>query len=312
MAFIDIQDLHYRYENGFQALNGLELHIEQGEIFGFLGPNGAGKTTTFKILVGLLEPTRGQALINGRQIGHQERDIYRAVGFMPDQTDLYDDFTVREFLRFFGLCHSMSEARLQARTAELLTRFRLTEKRDELMGTLSKGQKQKACIMRTMIHDPDVLILDEPASGLDPFSRSLLSGVLRDEGRRGKTLVISSHILPELADLCHTVGIIDRGSLVEYGRVRELLVKFQNPVNTYRIEIVERMDQAQRALHGVSDTELHGFWTETDTVLMVEYNGDRHQVANLLEMLISSGARVTGFEKVNKDIQTIYNEILSE
>lgn len=312
MAFIEIQDLHYQYENGFKALNGLDLEIEQGEIFGFLGPNGAGKTTTFKILVGLLEPTQGQALINGCQIGHQEREVYRTVGFMPDMTDLYDDFTVWEFLRFFGLCHSMTDKQINDRCDELLERFRLTEKRDELMGTLSKGQKQKACIMRTMIHDPDVLILDEPASGLDPFSRSLLTAVLREEGQQGKTVVISSHILPELADLCRSIGILYQGRLIEQGRVSELIAKYQNPVATYKIEVLERMDLAQKTLRGIDDNELRGVRKLSEKTLMIEYSGDAHKVANLVEMLVKSDVRITGFEKVEKDVQTIYNEILNE
>jgi ABC-2 type transport system ATP-binding protein len=310
MALIAIHDLHFRYENGFSALNGLDLDIAQGEIFGFLGPNGAGKTTTFKVLVGLLEPTQGQALINGRQIGHQEREVYHTVGFMPDLTDLYDDFTVNEFLRFFGLCHGMSEPQLNARMDELLTRFRLTEKRVELMGTLSKGQKQKACIMRTMIHDPAILLLDEPASGLDPFSRSLLHNVLREEQQRGKTIMISSHILPELADLCTTVGIMYQGRLVEQGRVGELLAKYQNPAATYKLRIIERLELAQQVLHRLDD--LQGIRQLSAETLLIEYNGDPQQVANLIEMLVKSGVRITGFEKVNKDIQTIYNEILNE
>ncbi len=312
MAFIEIQDLHYQYENGFQALKGLNLQIQRGEIFGFLGPNGAGKTTTFKILVGLLEPTQGKALIDGKQIGHQERSIYRTVGFMPDMTDLYDDFTVREFLRFFGLCHEMTDKQISDRCDELLHRFRLTEKRHELMGTLSKGQKQKACIMRTMIHDPDVLLLDEPASGLDPFSRKLLTDVLRDEGKCGKTILISSHILPELADLCSSVGIIYQGKVIERGRVKELLAKYQNPVAIYHVKILERMDQAIKTLRGLSEEELQGYQSLSDDLLHIEYGGDIHQVANLVEMLVKSGVRITGFEKVNKDIQTVYNEILSE
>ncbi len=312
MAFIEIQDLHYQYENGFEALRGFNLRIEQGAIFGFLGPNGAGKTTTFKILVGLLEPTSGQALIDGKQIGHQERNVYRTVGFMPDMTDLYDDFTVWEFLRFFGLCHEMTDKQINDRCDELLQRFRLTEKRHEMMGTLSKGQKQKACIMRTMIHDPDVLILDEPASGLDPFSRKLLTDVLRAEGQRGKTVLISSHILPELADLCNSVGIIYQGKVIERGRVNELIYKYQNSVAMYKVKVLERMEQAIKTLRGVSEEELQGFWIISDDTLMIEYGGDIHQVANLVEMLVKSGVRITGFEKVDKDIQTIYNEILNE
>jgi ABC-2 type transport system ATP-binding protein len=163
-----------------------------------------------------------------------------------------------------------------------------------------------------MIHDPEVLILDEPASGLDPFSRTLLTTVLRKEGQRGKTVIISSHILPELADLCNSVGIIYQGRLIEHGRVGELIAKYQNPIATYKIQVLERIDIAQKTLRGIDDNKLQGVWNLSDRTLMIEYNGDAHQVANLLEMLVKSGVRITGFEKANKDIQTIYNEILDE
>ncbi len=312
MAYIEIKDLHYTYENGLVALDGLSLEIEKGEIFGLLGPNGAGKTTLFKILVGVLEATQGKALIDGRQIKDQEREVYKTVGFMPDVTDAYANYTVEEFLRFFGLCHSMSDERIKERINELLKRFKLKEKRDQLLRTLSTGQKQKAYIIRTMIHDPEVLILDEPASGLDPHSRKLLMSVLRDLGQQGKTIVISSHILPELTDLCNTIGILYRGKLIEYGRVAELIAKHQNRVSEYKIDVVERMDIAMKHLGTIHSDQLHSFQKLSEKRLLIEYDGDEHNVSNLLEMLIKSGARISGFEKVEKDIETIYGEILNE
>ncbi len=312
MAYIEIKDLHYTYENGFEALKGLNLSIEEGETYGFLGPNGAGKTTTFKILVGLLNPTQGQAQINGRQIGTQEREIYKTVGFMPDMTGFYNDFTIREFLRFFGLCHGMKDKEINGRIKDLLNRFKLIEKENELLGTLSKGQKQKAFIMRTMINDPDVLILDEPASGLDPNSRRLLISILREEGKQGKTIVISSHILPELENLCTSIGILYKGKLIEHGRVGELIAKYQNPVATYQINILEGMDFAQRILQGIDNDKLHGFKILSEKILEIEYNGDEHEIANLLEMLVKGSVRITCFEMVEKDIETIYGEILNE
>ncbi|MCP4393517.1 MAG: ATP-binding cassette domain-containing protein [Alphaproteobacteria bacterium] len=188
----------------------------------------------------------------------------------------------------------------------------MIEKENELLGTLSKGQKQKACIMRAMIHDPKVLILDEPASGLDPNSRRLLISILREQGKQGKTIVISSHILPELANLCTSIGIIYEGKLVEHGRVSELIAKYQNPVATYQINVLEGMDFALRILQSIDNDKLHSFKTLSEKILDIEYNGDDHEVANLLEMLVKGGVRITCFEMVKKDIETIYGEILNE
>ncbi|MCP4111962.1 MAG: ABC transporter ATP-binding protein [Desulfobacteraceae bacterium] len=312
MAYIKIKDLHYTYENGLVALDGLSLEIGKGEIFGLLGPNGAGKTTLFKILVGVLEATQGKALIDGRQIKDQEREVYKNIGFMPDVTDAYGNYTVEEFLRFFGLCHSMSDEKIRERTDELLQKFKLEEKRDQLLRTLSTGQKQKAYIIRTMIHDPEVLILDEPASGLDPHSRKLLMSALRELGEQGKTIVISSHILRELADLCNAIGILYQGKLIEYGRVAELISKYQNPVSAYQIDVVEKMDIAMKHLGTIHSDQLHSFQELSEKSLLIEYDGDEHNVSNLLEILIKSGTRISGFEKVEKDIETIYGEILNE
>ena len=215
MSYVELKNIHFEYEVGSKTLNGINLKINEGEIFGFLGPNGAGKTTTFEVLVGLLNPSQGKVLIKGREIRYEEREIYNEVGYMPAVPDIYDDFTVLEFLQFFGRCHGMSELQIKERCDELLDQFGLLDKCQAKLGNLSTGQKQSVYLIRAMIHDPVLLLLDEPASGLDPGNRKRFWEIMEQEKERGKTIVISSHILPELAHFCKSVGIIKNGRLIE-------------------------------------------------------------------------------------------------
>ncbi len=312
MAFIEIQDLHYQYKDGTVALNGLNLQIGKGEIFGFLGPNGAGKTTTLNLLVGLLDSNQGRILIHGQQMNNQEREIYRKIGFMPEVKDSYDKYSVKRFLQFFGRCHDMTDKEIDLKCNNLLQIFNLTEKQDKLLGNLSKGEKQKVYFLRTIIHDPDILILDEPANGLDAGSRIFLNKLLKDAKNIGKTIIISSHILREIEDLCTSIGIIDRGKLVEYGRINELIVKHQNPIATYKIHILEGLNTAKKVLNSLNENELQRVQSSSDKkILEIDYSGDEHQVANLLEMFVESGVRISSFERMKKDIETIYGEILN-
>jgi ABC-2 type transport system ATP-binding protein len=312
MAYVELQDVHFEYKAGDKILNGINLKIEEGEIFGFLGPNGAGKTTTFNVLVGLLNPTQGKALIKNREIRHEERDIYQEIGYMPAVPDIYDDFTVLEFLQFFGRCHAMTERQIEEKCDELLKRFHLLDKRDELLKHLSTGQKQSVYLIRAMIHDPPLLILDEPASGLDPNNRIRFWRIMEQERKQGKTIIISSHILKELADFCTSVGILKAGKLIEQGRVEELSVKYQNPEKTYKIKVLEKMDCALQVLNGLHSDDLNGFRQVSAELLEIQYKGSDEEIANLLEMLVKSGARITSFEQFQKDIEKIYKEIVGE
>ncbi len=313
MAYIEINNLHYEYENGYKALNGLSLKIEKGDIFGFLGPNGAGKTTTFKLLLGLIEPDKGNAFIDGKQIRLKQRELYKFIGYMSEVPNSYDEFTVEKFLHFIGMCHSMNDKDIKERCDYLFSALELNDKRDQLIGNLSTGQKQKTYIIRALLHDPDVLILDEPASGLDPNSRKNLMSLLIEEKKRGKTIIISSHILPELADLCTSIAIIYEGRLIEKGYVSELIAKYQNPVSTYKIYVLEKMDIAMKLLQSYDGDELQGgFRKLSENTLIIDFKGDDHKIANILEMFIKIGVRITRFEKIEKDIETIYGEIINE
>jgi ABC-2 type transport system ATP-binding protein len=201
------------------ALNNLHLNIEEGECFGYIGPNGAGKTTTIKILATLLQPTWGEARVCGHVVGYQSRLIRPMIGYVPDFFGAYNDMVVQEYLEFFASAYGITGKERTKIVGDILD---LTYKRDAMVDSLSRGMKQRLSIARVLLHDPKVLLLDEPASGLDPRARIEIRELLKELHRMGKTIVISSHILHELAELCSTVGIIERGELLFHGSVKEI------------------------------------------------------------------------------------------
>jgi ABC-2 type transport system ATP-binding protein len=221
---IETVDLTKKYGD-FVALDSLDLKLERGDLFGFIGPNGAGKTTTIRILATLLAPTWGEAYVCGYSVHTHPREIRRAIGYMPDIFGVYDDMRVREYLEFFAAAYRIDgPARRQVaeRSLELVD---LGSKRDELVTSLSRGMTQRLGLARVLLHDPEVLLLDEPASGLDPRARIEMRNLLKRLQSMGKTILVSSHILPELADICNRVGIIEYGKLLACGGVQELLAQ---------------------------------------------------------------------------------------
>ncbi len=206
-----------------RALDGLSFDVAQGEIFGFVGPNGAGKTTSMRILAALMSPSSGVAVVDGVDVvAHPER-VRTRIGYMPDFFGVYDQLTVAEYLAFYATCYRVPRARVQRTVSDLLELIGLPEKRDAAVDTLSRGMKQRLCLARALVHDPAVLLLDEPASGLDPRARVEMRELLRELQAMGKTIVVSSHILPELAEMCTVFGIIDRGRMVATGPLESLL-----------------------------------------------------------------------------------------
>ncbi len=203
------------------ALNNLHLNIEEGECFGYIGPNGAGKTTTIRILATLLRPTWGEARVCGHVVGYESRKIRPLIGYVPDFFGAYEDMVVQEYLEFFAAAYNITGKKRQQIVGDVLELTDLTYKRDGLVDSLSRGMKQRLSIARVLLHDPRVLLLDEPASGLDPRARIEIRELLKELHRMGKTIIISSHILPELADLCTSIGILERGEMIFQGSVTE-------------------------------------------------------------------------------------------
>ncbi len=243
---IETVDLTKKYGDFF-ALESLDLKLEQGDLFGFIGPNGAGKTTTIRILSTLLSPTWGEAYVCGHSIYTHPREIRRAIGYMPDIFGVYDDMRVIEYLEFFAAAYRIdgpARRRVAERTLELVD---LVSKRDELVTSLSRGMTQRLGLARVLLHDPQVLLLDEPASGLDPRARIEMRNLLKRLQGMGKTVLVSSHILPELADICNRVGIIEYGRLLACGDVQDLLARVRGRP-TMRIRVVGAPEAAAKTL----------------------------------------------------------------
>ncbi len=229
------------------ALNGLHLSIEEAECFGYIGPNGAGKTTTIRILSTLLQPTWGEAKVCGHTVGYESRLIRPMIGYVPDFFGAYEDMVVQEYLEFFAAAYNIHGDERARVVGDVLELTDLTYKRDALVDSLSRGMKQRLSVARVLLHDPKVLFLDEPASGLDPRARIEMRELLKELRRMGKTIIISSHILHELAELCTTVGIIERGELLFKGTIDEIVKKTKS---TSRIEVrvVAHQDKANQVL----------------------------------------------------------------
>ena len=243
---IETIDLTKKYGDFF-ALESLDLKLEQGDLFGFIGPNGAGKTTTIRILSTLLSPTWGETYVCGYSIYTHPREIRRAIGYMPDIFGVYDDMRVIEYLEFFAAAYRIdgpARRRVAERSLELVD---LVSKRDELVTSLSRGMTQRLGLARVLLHDPQVLLLDEPASGLDPRARIEMRNLLKQLQGMGKTILVSSHILPELADICNRVGIIEYGRLLACGDVQDLLARVRGRP-TVRIRVVGSPEAAAKAL----------------------------------------------------------------
>jgi ABC-2 type transport system ATP-binding protein len=231
------------------ALDKLNLTIDRGDIYGFIGPNGAGKTTTIRILATLLRPTSGQAFVCGYSVNGQAKHIRRKIGYVPDEFGIYEDMTVTEYLEFFAALYEIGGKERGRVIHDVLELTDLAYKKDAQVDSLSRGMRQRLALARVLLHDPEVLLLDEPASGLDPRARIEIRELLKELRSMGKTILISSHILSELAELCNKVGIIERGQLLFSGPVQEILAKVRSH-DVVQLKVREGTEQAIAALRG--------------------------------------------------------------
>jgi ABC-2 type transport system ATP-binding protein len=252
---IEIKHLRKEYREGNKpkvALNDLCLELEQGDIFGFIGPNGAGKTTTIKMLATLLIPTAGTASINGIDVVRNPEQIRSIVGYMPDFFGVYDDIKVWEYLDFFAAAYRLPKAKRPSVIENVLALTDLTEKRESYVESLSRGMKQRLCLAKTLVHDPLVMLLDEPASGLDPRARIEIRELLKELQSMGKTIIVSSHILPEMEEFCNKIGIIEQGELIVAGDVNTIARQVRGQ-HTIDISIVDELERAHAILSGMTD-----------------------------------------------------------
>jgi len=302
---IQIDNLRKRYGK-MEALKGLSLEIGKGQVFGFVGPNGAGKSTTMLILATLLEPTSGKAYVGGFDVVKQPREVRKLIGYMPDFFGVYDNVTAEEYLDFYASNYDISPQERKEIIPQLLELVSLSHKRDAFVDSLSRGMKQRLGLARSLVHNPDVLILDEPASGLDPRARIELREILKELRNMGKTIIISSHILPELAEMCDVIGIIEGGELVATGSVDEIYAKMQG----YKVLKVRMLDQWEEAATMLSRHDKVTSVKKDGNLLLADFTGtDEEQVA-LLQLLAATGLPMASFAEGEGNLEEIFLEIV--
>lgn len=281
------------------AIRDIDLDLGQGDLFGFIGPNGAGKTTTMRIVATLLEPTEGEAYVCDYSIYTHPKEIRRLVGFMPDFFGVYDDMTVIEYLEFFAAAYRIGPQARRKRCNEMLDIVDLDFKRDAYANTLSRGQTQRLGLARTLLHDPAVLLLDEPLSGLDPRARIEMRALMRRLGAMGKTIIVSSHILPELADVCNKVGIIDSGKMIACDDVASI-IKRVSPNTTLLIDLVKPQDSA-KAIDTISAVPMVDHVAVDGARLKVTLKPGVEDYSSLSMLLATQGIPFTKFaaEEIN-------------
>ncbi len=298
---IETHDLTKVYGDLY-AVNRVNLKLERGDVFGFIGPNGAGKTTTMRILATLLNPTFGEAYVCGYSIYTNPREIRRLIGFMPDFFGVYDDMTVMEYLEFFAAAYRIRPPKRRKICEEVLELVDLAFKRDALVTSLSRGMTQRLGLARVLLHDPQVLLLDEPASGLDPPDRIELRGLLKELRNMGKTILVSSHILPELADICNKIGIIERGEMLVQGDVTEVMAKVRGNV-VLQVAVAEDLDRAARILDDHQDVDSVD---QKDGVLEVVLREGVSDYTFIPELLLQNGLKLRMLREQEISLETAF------
>ncbi|KAB2337476.1 ABC transporter ATP-binding protein [Cytobacillus depressus] len=303
---IEIIELTKKYGN-FTALNSLSLQIEKGTVFGFVGQNGAGKSTTFSILATLLAPTSGTAYINGFNVQKEPKKVRRQLGYMPDFFGVYDQLKTVEYLHFYGASYGIPAYEREKLIPQLLDLVNLSHKQDSYVDLLSRGMKQRLCLARSLIHDPEVLILDEPASGLDPRARVEMREILKELKNMGKTILISSHILPELAEMCDTLGIIDQGRLIAEGSVSEIQARLKGE----KLIIVKAHGDFSKAIAFFEDDLNVSKLTkgEEENALQFIFRGSDLEQSELLKKAILNNIAISSFSEIESNLEDVFMEI---
>jgi ABC-2 type transport system ATP-binding protein len=315
VPIVETRGLVKRYDDQL-AVAGIDLVVGPGEIFGLVGPNGAGKTTTMKILATLLAPTAGEAFVTGIPVVADPVEVRRRIGYMPDFYGVYDDLRVWEYLDFFARCYDVPARRRAPMISELLEIVGLSDKRDAYVEALSRGMRQRLCLAHTLVHDPALLILDEPASGLDPRARVEMREILRELRGMGKTILVSSHILPELAEMCTGVAIIDHGRVLRSGTIHEIERSLRANAQL-RIELLGDPDAIEAARAWLAADPRIGDIIEvvgsgTATALEASFDGPADAQADLLRSMVEAGHRVVGFSQAISDLEEIFLRVTGQ
>ena len=301
---VEIKGLN-KFYGKFIALNNLDLHIDKGELFGFVGPNGAGKTTTMKILSGLLKASGGEAYVAGIDAIRQSTELKAMIGYMPDFFGVYDNLKAIEYMEFYASIYGMYGKQATSYCMELMDLVHLSDKANFYVDSLSRGMKQRLCLARSLVHNPQLLILDEPASGLDPRARFEMKGILKNLHEIDKTIIISSHILSELAEMCNSIGIMDHGKLVEAGNIEDVMEHVFGG-NRIVVSVHGEMEPAVRMLkehpqirvESVGEKEIH-----------ISHAMKEEEIAQLIAQMIQNGIIVTGFYKEEGNLESLFMQL---
>lgn len=308
---VEIEELTKRYGR-FLALDHVNFHINKGDIFGFVGPNGAGKTTTMRIMCGLIKATSGNVVIDGVNVLKRPAEVKRLIGYVPDFFGVYDNLKVMEYMEFYGSMYGMRKADVVDASERLLELVNLQDKHEAFVDSLSRGMKQRLCVARSLIHDPELLILDEPGSGLDPRSRVEMWNLLKRLSAMGKTIMISSHILPELSEMCDSIGVLDHGRMVASGNVDEIL-DHSDAVSPVRIKGYMLGMSAETSMDHISVIIKERFDVDRiivrDDEIFVYYTGSRERDSELLRSLVDNGVHIHQFYRDRGDLESLFLEI---
>lgn len=303
---LKIRNLQKNYGN-FRALNGLNMDVETGSLYGLVGPNGAGKTTTIRILTGLLLPDEGSIEMDGVDVFKERNRLKEKMGYVPDELGVYDNLKVWEYLEFFSSCYGMEGLLARKRAMTLLEQVGLGGRENSYVDSLSRGMKQRLCLARALLHAPDILIMDEPTAGLDPRTKKEFRDMLRELNEDGKTILISSHQLPEVSELCTDIGIIDEGRMILYGPM-EGLIDQASMVKPLIITIYDNRDKALEILkaHPLVRTVMI-----RDEEIVVGFRGNAREESELLTMLTTGGVLIRGFMRDPGTLESIFMQLTS-
>ena len=304
---VTVENLQKKFGK-FSALQGMNLQIKQGELFGFVGPNGAGKTTTMRILAGLLRADSGYVEVDGIDVSKHPKELKQRIGYMPDFFGVYVNLRAREYMDFFASVYGLKGKEAKKIAQEKLDMVNLGDKWDSYVDVLSRGQKQRLCLARCMLCEPKLLILDEPASGLDPRARFEMKDCLRNLSQMGKTILISSHILPELGEMCTNIGIVEDGKMVLSGTVDEVMAKFKGS-NPIQMEFVHGQDVAIAFLK--KNDKIETISTDGSKVY-VGFRGNRQEEGLLLRSLLEQDCLISSFGRTEGNLESLFMEITGE
>jgi len=301
---LEVKNLRKEY-GVLTAVKGVSFELQPGDIFGFIGSNGAGKTTTIRMIATLVEPTSGTATLNGVDIRRDPLSIRRMLGYMPDFFGLYDDIKVWEYLDFFAAIYEVPPRERGKIIDNVLELTDLSTKKDAFVQSLSRGMQQRLCLARCLVHDPDLLLLDEPASGLDPRARAELKELIVELGRMGKIVIVSSHILPELADFCNTVGIIERGEMLAFGEV-DKIVREIHPVRALEARLLKpdtKVILDAQAVTGVRSANLTG------DLLRIEFDGPPDVQADIARAIVQGGYGLLSYREEQANLEDVFMKL---